>query len=78
MPGLARESAERKERVFQVYFTGCAGDVTMGKYNDGTPAARAELAERLLAAMRASAAATRLTPASHVQWRTCAAAACRP
>ena len=27
----------------QIYFTGCAGDVTMGKYNDGSLEPRAEL-----------------------------------
>ena len=34
--GLAREQRALDEpRVFQVYFTGCAGNVTAGKYNDG-------------------------------------------
>ena len=37
-PGMAREELEKKEGVFQVYFTGCAGDILVGKYNDGTPA----------------------------------------
>jgi hypothetical protein len=46
--GAAREAFEREEGVFQVYFTGCSGDVTVGKYNDGSGAAREGLAERLL------------------------------
>ena len=33
-PGPA-EAAGRGRKVFQVYFTGCAGNVTAGKYNDG-------------------------------------------
>jgi hypothetical protein len=37
VPGFARERLQEKEPVFQVYFTGCAGDVVMGKCNDGTP-----------------------------------------
>jgi hypothetical protein len=70
MPGFAREKLEKKEGVFQAYFTGCSGDVAMGKYNDGTPKARSELTARLLAAMEASAAATRLVPAGGLHWRT--------
>ena len=38
--GLAREEMEREEGIPQIYFTGCAGDITAGKYNDGSPAAR--------------------------------------
>ncbi|NLF72899.1 MAG: hypothetical protein GX575_28010 [Candidatus Anammoximicrobium sp.] len=70
VPGFARERLEEKEQVFQIYFTGCAGDVTMGKYNDGTPQARTELADRLYAAMEASVAATRIEPAGRLVWRT--------
>ncbi|NUQ64585.1 MAG: hypothetical protein HUU20_19130 [Pirellulales bacterium] len=68
--GDARERLERQEGVMQIYFTGCAGDVTAGKYNDGSPQARQELAERLLAAMRASIAATKTAPITAVAWRT--------
>ncbi len=70
MPGIARDRLEKKEGVFQIYFTGCSGNVAMGKYNDGTPQARAELADRLYAAMDASAAATRYAPATAISWRT--------
>jgi hypothetical protein len=70
VPGLARERLQKKEGVFQVYFTGCAGDVAMGKYNDRSREARAELTDRLYAAMEAAAAATRSVPAGQVQWRT--------
>jgi len=67
--GMARETLEKEEGVFQVYFTGCAGDVAAGKYNDGTPEGRAALAERLLAGMKAAAAATRFAPAGPITWR---------
>ena len=42
-PGMAREELEKKENVFQIYFTGCAGDILVGKYNDGTPATRRQV-----------------------------------
>jgi hypothetical protein len=71
-PGMARETLEKKENVFQIYFTGCAGDVLTGKYNDGTLATRERFAQRLLAGMEAAIAATRLAPAESIQWRTVA------
>lgn len=72
--GWAREAMERKERVFQVYFTGCSGNVTAGKYNDAKPAVRAGLKERLQAGMAAAGAATRFAPAERLIWRTDAVA----
>ena len=50
--GLARRRLESEEGVPQVYFTGCAGNITAGKYNDGSPRARGEFAERLYTAMK--------------------------
>jgi len=69
-PGIARERLEDEEGVFQVYFTGCAGDIAAGKYNDGSPEARRQLAERLLAGMKGAVAATTFTSAGPVVWRT--------
>jgi hypothetical protein len=65
---FARDRIEAKEKVFQIYFTGCEGNITAGKYNDGSRAAREELAQRLMAGMQASIAATHLAPAGHLQW----------
>jgi hypothetical protein len=47
-PGMARarRQAEMPE-VFQIYFTGCAGDTTAGKFNDGNPENRPVLAEKI-------------------------------
>ncbi len=70
VPGLARQRLEAKEGVFQIYFTGCAGDVAMGKYNDGTPQARDELTDRLYQAMQAAASATKFRSAGQLQWRS--------
>jgi hypothetical protein len=70
IPGDAREALQQKEGVFQIYFTGCGGDITVGKYNDGSRKCRVELGERLLAGMQAAVAATRLVPAGPIRWRT--------
>ncbi len=70
VPGLARRRLEAKEGIPQIYFTGCAGDVTMGKYNDGTLEARNLLTDRLYAAMEASAASTKYLPVEAIEWRT--------
>jgi hypothetical protein len=69
-PGIAREALEKKEGVFQIYFTGCAGDIAAGKYNDGSPPVRAELAQRLLAGMEAAIASTRFSRAPRLCWKT--------
>ncbi|MCX7419379.1 MAG: hypothetical protein NT013_07555 [Planctomycetia bacterium] len=49
--GMARERCEAATKIFQVYFTGCGGNVTVGKYNDGDRASREQLTGRLLEAM---------------------------
>jgi hypothetical protein len=73
MVGDAREELQRKESVFQVYFDGCGGDITVGKYNDGSKSCRKALAGRLLAGMEASIATTRWSPAVELRWRSVAA-----
>jgi hypothetical protein len=70
VPGFARERLQKKENVFQVYFNGCGGDITFGKYNDGSHKARDELTARLLAGMEASVAATQYAAAGPIRWRT--------
>lgn len=70
VPGIARERLEKQENVPQIYFTGCAGDVTMGKYNDRTRRARTELTERLFAGMEAAVAATVYRPVGPIKWQT--------
>lgn len=46
----ARRQAELPE-VFQMYFTGCSGDTTAGKFNDGDPANRPVLADKMYQGM---------------------------
>ena len=69
-PGIARETLQQQEHVFQVYFPGCGGDVLVGKYNDGTPAAQRQFAERLLAGMKAAIGETKFAPAEAIVWRS--------
>jgi dienelactone hydrolase len=68
--GLARERLEREEGVPQIYLTGCGGNITAGKYNDGSPVARAGLTDRLYAAMKSSLANTERAPIRSAKWKT--------
>ena len=70
VPGIARQRLEKETGLMQVYFTGCGGNVAMGKYNDGTPEAREPLADRLYQAMSQSLKAGRPQPVSSIAWRT--------
>jgi hypothetical protein len=69
--GLARQKrADDDKAVFQVYFTGCAGNVTAGKYNDGAKENRAVLRDRIHEAMVAAWKATERRPLDGWEWRT--------
>lgn len=70
VPGIARERLQKESGVFQVYFTGCGGNVAMGKYNDGTPEARTQLAQRLYEGMQRSVNRIERHPAARLAWRT--------
>ena len=70
--GIARERLQRESGVFQVYFTGCGGDVAMGKYNDRSRAARKTLTNRIHDAMKRSVAHVKLQPVSPIRWQTIA------
>jgi hypothetical protein len=61
--GMARARRQKDDaRVFQMYASGCSGNVTAGKYNDGSPENRAVLADRIYQAMVAAEQATQRTP----------------
>ncbi len=68
--GLAREDFEATDKTFEIYFTGCAGDVTLGKYSDGTPATQTAIRQRLAAGMQSATANTHYYPATNLIWRT--------
>ncbi|GIW97803.1 MAG: hypothetical protein KatS3mg111_1136 [Pirellulaceae bacterium] len=50
--GMARDQRQATTGVPHVHFNGAGGNVGAGKYNDGAPANRAVLAERVRKAMR--------------------------
>lgn len=69
--GLARKRRQAEEPgCTHLYFTGCAGNISAGKYNDGSPAARVALTERMHAGMIAAEATLRPQPLRRVSWRT--------
>jgi hypothetical protein len=68
--GLARARRQQDNPdCFQIYTTGCAGNVTAGKYNDGSPQARIDLTNRMVAAMRAASDAVERQPLGDVTMR---------
>ena len=70
VPGIVRERLQKETGVFQVYFTGCGGDVAFGKYNDGTAAARDRLVERLDRGMRQSVKAVKRYAVDGFAWKS--------
>ena len=67
--GLARKRRQAEQPdCTHVYFTGCAGNVAAGKYNDGSPQARRELTDRLYRAMVAAEAELRPRAVSAAAW----------
>ena len=68
--GLAREHMEKEEGVPQIYFTGCAGNVAAGKYNDGSHPLRGILADRLQQGMRGAIAATQKADLTEIGWKS--------
>ena len=70
-PGKARAAREEATGTMHLYFTGAAGNVAAGKWNDGSPPYRQILADRLDDGMRRAWETTVRTPvtADQVQWR---------
>lgn len=67
--GLARQKRRDETGVFQVYFNGCGGNVTAGKYNDGAKENRAVLRDRIHAGITAAWKDTKKTPVNGFDWR---------
>lgn len=68
--GIARERRTADDRVPHIYFTGCGGNVTAGKYNDGNPDNRPILTNRILGAMIASEESVQKSPAGRIAWHS--------
>lgn len=63
--GMARQ---RQSDTFQVHFTGAAGNIGAGKYNDGAPAMRPVLADRIADGMARAKAAEKPLPFESPRW----------
>jgi hypothetical protein len=69
--GLARQKRQDDDpSVRQIYFTGCAGNIAAGKYNDGAAANRPVLRDRIYLALLQAWQATRRQPVEGWEWRT--------
>ena len=69
--GLARQKRQEEEPdIFQVYFTGCAGNITAGKYNDGSKENRVTLRDRIHLAMKEAWKNTKRQAVNSWEWRT--------
>jgi hypothetical protein len=67
--GLARQKFRDETKVFQVYFNGCGGNITAGKYNDGSKENRPVLRDRIHAGMAAAWKDTKKTEVKEFDWR---------
>jgi len=69
--GLARKQRQREEPdCHHLYFTGCAGNIGAGKYNDGSPAARLRLTRQIHAGMVAAEGSLTRMPVPSPVWQT--------
>jgi len=66
--GLARQKRQDNyPGIFQMYFNGCGGNITAGKYNDGAKANRPVLRDRIYRAMTKQD--VKLIPVGGWEWR---------
>ena len=69
-PNMARKRRDASEpRLFQIYASGCCGDVTAGKYNDGSKGNRLLFADRLAGGMAEAWANTKRHPLREIYFR---------
>ena len=66
--GLARNRRTEESGVPHIYFTGCAGNVTAGKYNDGVADNRELFTGRIHTAMLEAEQASSRQPLERVAW----------
>jgi hypothetical protein len=73
--GLARaRRAAETPGCEQLFFTGCAGDITAGKYNEGTSESRVRLTGRIHDAMVEASRRARVLPLGRPAWASIDAA----
>ena len=66
--GLARNRRREESGVPHLYFTGCAGNVTAGKYNDGIADNQELFTERIHRAMLEAEQGSARQPLERVRW----------
>ncbi|WP_337177307.1 hypothetical protein [Paludisphaera sp.] len=71
-PGIARDQRQEATGIFHAHLDGAGGNITAGKYNDGSPENRQILADRVKAGMDRAWAATEKTPitSADLGWET--------
>src|SRR4051794_24251872 len=71
-PGIARDLRQHDTQVPHIHFDGAGGNIGAGKWNDGSPANRYVLAERVAAGMARAWQATEKTPitAADLAWES--------
>ncbi len=72
--GIARNTREKESGIPHIHFDGAGGNVTAGKYNDGSEAMRPVLAKRVETGMEQAWKATVKTPlaANDITWKSLA------
>ncbi len=69
--GLARKQRQQDESgCLHVYFTGCAGNIAAGKYNDGSKERRPVLTGRVYESIVASERRLKPEPVGEARWQT--------
>jgi hypothetical protein len=69
--GLGRQRRQADDpKIFQIYASGCSGNVVAGKYNDGAPENRPVLADRIYQGMAAAWKATKRYPLKDIDFRS--------
>jgi len=69
--GLARKRRQSDDpKVLQIYVSGCSGNVTAGKYNDGAAENRVLLADRIYDGMARAWRSTKKMPLPALKFRT--------
>lgn len=67
--GLARQKRQDESGIFQAYFNGCGGNVTAGKYNDGSKENRPVLRDKIYKAMTEAWKNTKRVAVDGWDWR---------
>ena len=69
--GLARKQRQKEDPdCTHIYFTGASGNISAGKYNNGSPEARVELTQRIYEGITASEKNLKPEPITGISWKT--------